>query len=201
MKILFLTRKFGEGEAATEYIKSTASYLVENGHEACIVSFDDMSHYSVDDRVEVHRVNLPFEGDNLYNWSMMMNNELKRKAREVFEEEEPDVIHAIDWTSVPGGVVLSKAFEKPLVVTFQSTENQRGFEGDHASMISELEWQGAFEATRVLATNEDTKNSLLFDLDVPEEKIELIDPYSPEWRERILKTYSELVKQKKEVKT
>jgi len=69
MKVLFLTRCFGEGEASTEYIKSIAHELVEQGDEALVVGFDDGAYYSVDERVEVTRVGLPFEGDNMYNWS------------------------------------------------------------------------------------------------------------------------------------
>ena len=200
MKVLFLTRCFGEGEAGTEYVKAVSHELVEKGHEAVVVAFDDGAYYSVDDRVEVRRVGLPFEGDNMYNWSMMMNNELKKEAREAFEEKEPDIIHSIDWTAVPGGVALSRHMDIPLVVTFQSTENERGFEGEQAGVISELEWQGAFEAEKAIATSEDTKNSLLFDLDVPEEKIDIIDPYTGNWQERVLNSYQNTIKQEKEVK-
>lgn len=200
MKVLFLTRCFGDGDAASEYIKAVAHKLVEQGDEATVIAFNDGAYYSVDDRVKVRRVELPFEGDNLYNWSMMMNNELKQEAREVFKDEEPDIIHSIDWTSVPGGVALSRHLDKPLIVTFQSTENERGFNGENAGVISELEWEAAFEAEKAIATSEDTKNSLLFDLDVPEEKIDIIDPYSDGWQEKVLNSYQETYKQEKEVK-
>lgn len=200
MKVLFLTRCFGEGEAGTEYVKAVAHEIVEQGDEATVVAFDDGAYYSVDDRVEVRRVGLPFEGDNMYNWSMMMNNELKKEAQEAFKDEEPDIIHSIDWTAVPGGVALSRHLDIPLVVTFQSTENERGYGGEQAGVISELEWQGAFEAERAIATSEDTKNSLLFDLDVPEQKIDIIDPFSDNWQERVLSSYRDTIKQEKEVK-
>jgi len=86
------------------------------------------------------------------------------------------------------------------VVTFQSTENERGFEGDNAGVISELEWQGAFESQKAIATSEDTKNSLLFDLDVPEEKIDIIDPFSDNWQQKkVLTSYRETLKTKTEV--
>lgn len=200
MKVLFLTHRFEEGEAATEYIKAIAHQLAEEGFEVVVVAFDDGAYYSVDDRVEVRRVGLPFEGDNIYSWSMMMNNELKEEAREAFGDDKPDIIHSIDWTSVPGGVALSRHLDVPLFITFQSTENERGFEGDHAGVISELEWQGAFEAEKAIATSEDTKNSLLFDLEVPEDKIEIIDPFGDNWQKRVLNSYKETVKQQKEVK-
>ncbi|MFB6207922.1 MAG: glycosyltransferase family 4 protein [Candidatus Nanohaloarchaea archaeon] len=199
MKVLLLSKEFRDGEGVSEYCKNIAEHLVENGHEAAIVSFDDGSYYSIDDRVEVHRVPLHFEGDNIYNWAMMLNNELKGQARELMEDEDFDVIHANDWATIPGGIALKKHAEKPFAVTIHSTENERGFEGDHAAMISELEWQGAFEAEKVFVTKEDTKNSILFDLDVPGEKVSVIDPYEAEWRSRILDEYQELIKSKQEV--
>lgn len=198
MKVLLITHRFHDGEAAAEYAKTISEKLIEEGHNVAIVSFKD-GHYSVPEEVEVLRVDLTFEGDNFFNWSMMLNNELKGAATDVFGDEQPDIIHCVDWTTIPGGVTLSKHYGEPLVVTFQSTENERGFEGEHAGMISELEWQGSFEADKVLATTEDTKNSLLFDLDVPENKIEVLDPYEGGWKQRILKIYESLHKDKKEV--
>lgn len=201
MKVLLLSKDFRDGEGVSEYCKDIAEFLVDQGHEAAIVSFDDGSYYSIDDRVEVKRVPLHFEGDNLYNWSMLLNNELKRQARELMDENDFDIIHANDWTTVPGGVTLSKHSEKPLMLTVHSTENERGFEGDHAEMISELEWQGAYESDKVLATNSGTADSLRFDLDVPDEKIEIIDPFDHEWLSKLLKTYEETAKNKVEAKT
>lgn len=198
MKVLFLSKEFRSGEGISEYCKSVAEHLVAEGHEASIVAFDDREDYGIDDRVEVRKVPLYFEGDNLYNWAMMLNNELKKHSRELIEEDEYDIIHANDWVTVPGGTALSRHLEIPLVVTVHSTENERGFGGEHAELISELEWQGTFEADKVLVTKEETKNSVLFDLDVPGEKVEVIDPYSADWESRILKQYGKTIKQEEQ---
>lgn len=198
IKAVLLSKDFRDGEGVSEYCKNIAEFLVENGHEAAIVAFDDGSYYSIDDRVEVHRVPLHFDGNNIYNWAMMLNNEIKGQVKQIVEDTGVDVIHANDWTTIPGGVVLARYLEKPLVVTVHSTENERGFDGQHAEMISELEWKAGFEADKVLSTKEDTKNSLLFDLDVPDSKLEVIDPYAPDWRKRVLSQYNELVKHKQE---
>ncbi len=195
MKVLILSKEFRDGEGVSEYCKNISEYMIEKGHSVTILSFDDGSYYSVNEEVDVRRVPVPFEGDNVYNWSMILNNELKRQAAEL--SEEFDVIHANDWTTVPGGVTLSKHFNKPLLLTIHSTENQRGFNETHSEMISELEWQGVYDADKILVTNEDSKNSVLFDLDSPDEKTEVIDPYTANWRKRILKNYQNLIKQKK----
>lgn len=198
MNILILSKDFRDGEDVSEYSKSIAEYLVEEGHEATIISFDDGSYYTIDERVDVYRVPVPFDGDNIYNWSMVLNNELKRQAKEVFEEDKFDLIHVNDWTTVPGGIALSRHLERPLAVTLHSTENERGFQSEHSAMISEMEWRAGKESDRVFVTKDDTRNSVLFDLDVPEEKIELIDPYDQDWQRKIIKNYGKLVKNKKE---
>lgn len=198
MNVILLSKQLRDGEAISEYTKNIAEELVEEGHGATIISFDDGSYYSIDDRVEVIRFPLHFDGDNIYNWAMMMNNEMKGKVISLMEDEDFDLIHANDWTTVPGAVVLSKHTEKPLITTIHSTENERGFSGDHAEMISELEWQGTYESDHVLVTKEDTKNSVLFDLDVPEDKVDVIDPLSGGWQERVLNKYREVVNHKKQ---
>ena len=200
MNVVLLSKQLRDGEAISEYTKNIAEKLVREGHEATIISFDDGSYYSMDDRVDVVRFPLHFDGDNIYNWSMMMNNEMKGQVVELLDQKDFDLIHANDWTTVPGAVAISKHMEKPMVITIHSTENERGFEGEHAEMISELEWQGAYESDKVFVTKEDTKNSVLFDLDTPEDKLEVIDPFSDGWRERVLNKYRELLKHKKEVK-
>jgi glycogen(starch) synthase len=204
MNVILLSKQLRDGEAISEYTKNIAEKLVEEGHEATIISFDDGSYYSLDERVDVVRFPLHFDGDNIYNWAMMMNNEMKGQVVGQMDEKEFDLIHANDWTTVPGAVTLSKHTEVPLVTTIHSTENERGFSGEHAEMISELEWQGAYESDRVLVTKEDTKNSVLFDLDAPEEKVDVIDPLSGGWQERVLNKYREVVrraeKPEKEVK-
>jgi hypothetical protein len=200
MRIAFLVKNFADGDDVSEYVKSLAEYAAEKGHDPCVFSFDDRSHYSVSEDVEVERFRLHFDGDSLYTWAMMMNNEMKGKVMEKIEEESIDIIHANDWTTAPGGVTLSKHLEKPLFLSFHSTENQRGFQGEHSGLISELEWQGSFEADRVFANNDDVKNSLLFDLDLPDEKISVADPLHNGWQEKILNCYQEISDKEIEVK-
>lgn len=192
MHVVYLAREFSDGEAISKYCKSIANELVERGDEATIVAFDNGSHYSVKEDIDVRRVPMNFDGSNIFNWAMMLNNQIKGEVSRMLDEKDVEIIHANDWATVPGGITLSKHLEVPLIITIHSTENQRGFEGQHASMISELEWKGGFEADKVLATNENTKNSLLFDLDVPEDKIVLANPYMHDWQQIILNLYEEV---------
>ena len=197
--VLLLSKQIKDGEPVSEYVKSLASYLNDEGLKVSIVSFDDGAYYSLSSDINVYRFPLHFDGSNIFNWSMMMNNELKGQVMDNIDAESIDVIHANDWTTVPAAVSLSKYLERPMFFTVHSTEQQRGFGTEHSEMISELEWQGIYEADRVFANNEDTKNSLLFDLDAPEDKMSVISPLTEAWESRILKTYREHVKLKEEV--
>lgn len=196
MKILILSKEFRDGEAISEHIKAIAETLVYEKHEVTILSFDDGSYYSIDEKVEVKRAPLNFEGDNIYNWSMILNNELKREATNILQKEkEFDLIHANDWTTIPGGVTLSKHTGKPLILTLHSTENQRGFDGEQSEVISELEYQGVQEAQHILTPNEDAKNSVLFDLSAENSEVTVTDPYNDSWTKKVLKKYQEILKQ------
>jgi len=132
MNVVFLSKEFRDGEAVSEYCKSIANKLVEREDKASIVAFDDGSYYSVNEKIDVRRVPMTFEGSNIYNWAMMLNNQIKGEVKDIIEEKEVDIIHANDWATIPGGITLSKHLEVPLVVTVHSTENERGFDGKHA---------------------------------------------------------------------
>jgi len=199
MRIAFLVKNFADGDDISEYVKSLAEYAASQGHEPCVVSFDDGSHYTVSDNVEVERFELHFDGDSLYTWAMMMNNEMKARVMEKVEDEDFDLIHANDWTTAPGGVTLSKHLEIPMFLTVHSTENQRGFQAENSGLISELEWQGTFEADKVFANNDDVKNSLLFDLEMSNEKVCVADPLHSGWQEIILNSYQEILGKEVEV--
>lgn len=198
--VLILSKQIKDGEPVSEYVKSLASYLVEEGLEVSIVSFDDGSYFSLDDRINVYRFPLHFEGSNIFNWSMMMNNEIKGQVIDNIDTDSIDIIHANDWTTAPAGVSLSKHLERPLFFTVHSTEQERGFGTEQSQVISELEWQAVYESDKVFANNQDTRDSLVFDLDAPEDKIDVISPLEEGWESRVLKTYRELVKLKQEVK-
>lgn len=193
MKILFLTRRFVDEEDVSEYVKALAEHAVDKGHEAAILAFDDGEYYSVDERVDVERVPLHYEGDSLYSWSMMLNNEIKEKAREYLDQKDFDLVHANDWVTVPGATAVKKYFETPMILTVHSTENERGFSDPNSDVISELEWKGCHQSDKVLVNSQDTYNSLTYDLDVPEDKIAVLNPLSDGWQETVLKIYEELL--------
>jgi len=188
-KVLLLSRELASGEGVSEYLKSLSSFLDGEGIEVHIVCFGNSDLEQTTGSVHVHRVPLLIHGDNIFNWSMLMNNELKRRSREIFEEEGFDVIHANDWVTSAAAISIAKFTEKPLVVTIHSTEKERGFGGKHSGIISDMEWWLTYEAGCVLSNNQRTHDSLKNDLQLPEEKIRLIDPLKEGWQKKVLDTY------------
>ncbi len=189
-KVLLLSRELTEKESVSEYVKSLALFLADNGIEVHIVCFSSSPEEAkIGESIHVHKVPLIIHGDSLFNWSMLMNNELKRKSREIFEWKGFDIIHGNDWITSTSAISLAKFTEKPLVVTIHSTEKERGFGTKHSSLILDMEWWLTYEAGCVLSNNEGTYSSLRNDLQLPEEKIKLINPLQKGWQNQVLEIY------------
>jgi glycogen(starch) synthase len=192
-KVLVLSREFVRGEIISEYVKSLAEFLAGRGIETHIVCFGGyQADERLGERIHVHKVPLIIHGDNLFNWSMLMNNELKRKAREIFEGAGFDLIHANDWITSTSAISIAKFTEKPLVVTIHSTEKERGFGTPHSGLISDMEWWLTYEAGCVIANNESTYNSLRHDLQLPEEKVRLMSTRREGWQADVLRIYESI---------
>ncbi len=168
MNTLIVLREISDDEV-TKNAFYVANVLKKFG-DVHIVSFGNDEDYDVDG-VHVHKVNFILQADNVFNWVMLMNNELKRRAVELNDEKKFDIIHVHDWTAGPAGMSLAKLFGVPLISTFHSTEHQRGFGAYVSQAISDVEWWLAYESRYILVTNDATKNSLINDLKVPSDKI------------------------------
>jgi len=199
-KVLFLTREFVNGESISEYVRSLALFLADKGIEVHIVCFSNsLEETKLGESIHVHKVPFLIHGNNFFNWSMLMNNELKRKSREIFEWKGFDIIHGNDWVTSTSAISMAKFTEKPLIVTIHSTEKERGFSTNHSGMISDMEWWLTYEAGCVLSNNESTYNSLRNDLQLPEEKIKLVSPLRKGWQNEVLEIYEKSSGQQKAI--
>jgi glycogen(starch) synthase len=197
-KVLLLNKEFVLGEGVSEYTRSLAAFLALKEIESHIVCFGSWPmDENLGDKIHVHRVPLLIHGDNLFNWSMLMNNEIKRRSREIFEGEGFDIIHGNDWITSAAAISIAKLTEKPLVVTIHSTEKERGFGTPHSGLISDMEWWLTYEAGCVLSNNQRTHWSLKNDLQLPDEKIRLIDPLKGSWQDEVLQVYQRISSQVK----
>jgi len=189
-KVLLLAREFVDDESVSKYVKSLALFLAGRGIEVHIVCFSSSPDESkIGEKIHIHRVPFMIHGDSLFNWSMLMNNELKRRSREIFEGPGFDIVHGNDWVTSTSAISIAKFTEKPLIVTIHSTEKERGFSTKHSGMISDMEWWLTFEAGCVVSNNQRTFSSLKHDLQLPEEKIRLISPLEEGWEAKVLEIY------------
>ncbi len=194
-RVLILSREFNDNDFVSEYVKKISTFLAEKGIRTNVVCFGGVErNEKLMDIVDVHSVGLLINGNNLFNWAIMMNKELERRGREIYELEGFDIIHANDWITATAGISLSKLTDRPLIVTIHSTERERGFGIDYSGLISDIEWLAAFEADYVIADKKTTYNCLLNDFNIPIEKLMLIDPLKNGWRERLLKIYEKTVR-------
>ncbi len=168
MNTLILIKDF-DGKEPLQNALYVASILKEFG-DVHIISYGKQNDY-IDNGINIHFVDFNLQADNIFNWTMLLNNEFKRRAVELNDIDNFDLIHAHDWTSGSSGMSLSKLFNVPLISTFHSTEHQRGFGAYISQIISDVEWWLAYESRTIFVTNQGTRASLMNDLKVPGDKI------------------------------
>lgn len=189
--VLFLIQKYGEGDVLTEYSQKIASYLSERNVRTDLICFGGEERTEERGNLTVHEFSFKLHGDNYFSWSMLIQTEFLRKVREVLEERQKSIIHANDWLTVPAGMVASKLFEVPLVITYHSIEEEQGMHNPHSGHISEIERQGIEEASYIIVHKNETRRALNV-YDLPEGKVKLFE--GDDWEEKVSKIYQEVAR-------
>jgi hypothetical protein len=172
--ILIFSKEFNRGEPVSDFCHHFAERMKERGIRCDLVCFGVGNEETVpmlDGYLTIHRVPFVLHADSYFNWVMLMNNELKRKGRELAESQEYVLVIGNDWTSSPAATSIASFFNIPLATIMHSTEQNRGFHYDNSRPISDIEWEACYMSRRVVAMTADCRNSLLFDLKVPADKI------------------------------
>ncbi|NOX72049.1 MAG: glycosyltransferase [Candidatus Micrarchaeota archaeon] len=170
-RILVISKDF-DAAGRMDYVKDLSFYMASRGIETHVVCYGgEDNDYDLGENLHVHQVKFVLGANNPYNWHMLMNNELKRRSRELMEKEKFDIIHCIDWITYPAAVGVSRMFERPFVITIRSTEKERGFSIPESSLISEMEWLSAYDASRIMTLGQTTYDILFHDYNVPAEKL------------------------------
>ncbi|MBN2101323.1 MAG: glycosyltransferase family 4 protein [Candidatus Aenigmarchaeota archaeon] len=181
-RILLITKDFNI-QGPSSYVKDLSFFMAGRGTDVHVVCYgNEECDYDLGEKIHVHQVRFILGANNTYNWHMLMNNELKRKSRELMEKNDFDLIHCIDWTAYPTAIGVSRMFDKPYVITLYSTEKERGLGVYESGMISDIEWMSTYDAGYIITLNQDTRNVLIHDYGVPSGKITLAtengkDPY------------------------
>lgn len=92
---------------------------------------------------------------------------------------EFDVIHAHDWLTCRAAIRAKMLTGKPLIVHFHSIEADRsGHAGGGNPMVREIEALALLIADRVIAVSQHTKDAIIREYGIPEDKVSVVHNYS-----------------------
>ncbi len=129
----------------------------------------------VDESTTVYRVQLPaVEPFDHYNSVIANNHLLADKARKLARSDAYDLIHCHDWLTITAGNILKHEWKVPLLLTVHATErgrHQGHLPSDTSRQIHQVEWQGCYEAWKVIACSDYMRGELERYFGVPQDKI------------------------------
>jgi hypothetical protein len=173
--VLLISKDF-DVHAPSNYVKDLCFFMSGKGIDTHIVCYGEGAvDYDLGEKIHVHQVGFVLGANNPFNWHMLMNNELKKRCRELMETTAFDIIHCIDWTAYPAAIGVSRMFDKPYVITLSSTEKERGFSINESGMIADMEWLSTYDASHIITLSKTTYDILVYDYKIPEEKISLVN--------------------------
>jgi glycosyltransferase involved in cell wall biosynthesis len=92
----------------------------------------------------------------------------------IVELAEFDVIHAHDWLTFRAALRAKEMTNKPLLLHVHSIERDRAGGNDGNPLVREIELLSMMLADKVIAVSELTKQAIVNDYGIPEDKIEVI---------------------------
>ncbi len=98
----------------------------------------------------------------------------EKAVEKIVECTEFDVIHAHDWLTFRAAVRARQKANKPMILHVHSVERDRAGGGYGNPMVREIEYMSMMLADRVIAVSQQTKNAIIRDYAIPEERIEVV---------------------------
>jgi 1,4-alpha-glucan branching enzyme len=202
LRIIILTWEFPPriiGDIAP-YVNRLAVELVKKAFDVYVVTFHDSwtgFHQGIDG-VKAYRVTNPVKTHiNIVTWDLTLTTELERAASDIYYSVKGDIdlIDANEWSCVVAATVLKKSFNIPFIYTIHSLEDHRSHGANFPLNIAikSLEWLGCYESNRILVKTDWMKKEVERIYNVPLEKIDVVNPYSPNWIAEIIKVYENAV--------
>lgn len=97
-----------------------------------------------------------------------------QNVAQLAEEVEHDIIHAHDWLTFRAGLRAKEVSGKPLIVHVHSIESDRAGGGSGNPLVREVEALTFLIADKVLAVSKHTKNAIMREYKIPEDKIQVV---------------------------
>ena len=129
----------------------------------------------IGENITVHRVNIPaVEPFDHYNSVIANNIMLVNRARKLARSHAYDLLHCHDWLTISAGNRLKHEWKVPLLLTVHATErgrHQGHLPSDTSRQIHQMEWQGCYEAWKVIVCSDYMRGELEAYFGVPQNKI------------------------------
>ncbi len=103
-----------------------------------------------------------------------LNDEFTQVAINHAKKSRPNVIHAHDWLTLKAGMAVKEATNLPLIAHVHATEFDRAGGSTGNPMIHEIEQMGLLMADRIFAVSKLTKQIIVEQYDIPEDKVEVV---------------------------
>jgi len=126
------------------HVYDLSKMLVKKNVEVHVVTcgFPGAPDYEVIDGVHVHRFDAyEIPAPEFLQWDLNMNLLMERKAIEIIEKYDIDILHAHDWLVASAAIGLKHLYRKPLIATIHSLERGRrdGLHTDGQHMLDQIE--------------------------------------------------------------
>jgi glycogen synthase len=189
-----LTKALSKKGVHVTYLMPNGPDDVQSDHVKLLVAQKQMKKIGAK-IISVNSILTPYTSKEEYSWNynriIMQGSGGKKKALygadliqemhrfaaaacEIAKEEDFDVIHAHDWTTIPAALALKKMFNKPLILHVHITEFDKTG-GQHADPdVYRIEYDGFQGADLVIAISNFVKNRLVNQYYVDPAKIRVV---------------------------
>jgi len=107
---------------------------------------------------------------NIYDQQELYEQSVAR----LIDGREFDIVHAHDWLTVRAAMRVKEKRGSPVILHLHSVESDRAGGVGGNPLVREIEEMGVYLADRVIAVSQHTKNCIVRDYGVPEDKVEVV---------------------------
>ncbi|MCK5040389.1 MAG: glycosyltransferase [Candidatus Aenigmarchaeota archaeon] len=174
-------------------VKTIAENLVQKGKNVHVITYDPIKAGQTTElgEVKVHYIGNSIRAYSPLTDALTLGMDINRVAADIFHEEDIDLIHVHDWYMLPAGVLLQRAFQRPMCSTYYSVENVRcpDVVNNYTNAIKEIENRGCNESRKVMVKENWLKDEIINQYKPEEEKVDIINPDDEKDRKKLMKDY------------
>ncbi|HUU77770.1 MAG TPA: glycosyltransferase family 4 protein [candidate division Zixibacteria bacterium] len=161
------------------HVFDLSKMLVKKGLEVHVVtcSFPGTKDYELINGVHVHRFDAyAIPAPEFLQWDLNMNLLMERKAVEIIQKYNIDILHAHDWLVASAAIGMKHLYRKPLIATIHSLERGRrnGLHNDGQRMLDQIENLLIQEAWHNIVCSQYMQSLCHFSFNFPKDKMTII---------------------------